>query len=172
LPKRKLKKRRRIKYSFVLYTHFVTTKRCSSREHRFSWFPTMTALSTLWNATKHENGFDLVQEAAELGFPAIEGNHKITERMFEDITACVDREAIRLVSLHNFTPLSESLTKRETVKGPCFGAVPRSLDELAEYASQHGLKLGIENRARFCETLSFEEIEAVWERFDPSAIGY
>ncbi|UCE19211.1 MAG: sugar phosphate isomerase/epimerase [Gemmatimonadota bacterium] len=217
----------------------------------------MIALSTLWNATRHENGLDLVREAVELGFPAIEVNYKITERMFGEITACVARDEIRVVSLHNFSPLAESLTKndgsgdlyllsstdekrrteaveqtkrtidhaleagaeavvvhlgkseedvrqqqaleqelraltasgdknravtgrlraalitmRERAKGPCLEAVVRSLDELAEYASQHRVMLGIENRAHFCEIPSFEEIEALLERFDASVIGY
>ena len=75
--------------------------------------PKMIALSTLWNATKHENGFDLVQEVVELGFPAIEMNYRITERMFQDISSCVDRGEIRVVSLHNFTPLLSYLDKSQ-----------------------------------------------------------
>ena len=73
----------------------------------------MIALSTLWNATKHENGMDPVREAADLGFRTIEANYRITDPMFADIASCVDRGEIRVVSLHSFTPLTTSLTQNQ-----------------------------------------------------------
>lgn len=79
----------------------------------------MVALSTLWNAPRHDDGREMVAEIKGLGFGSIEVNYKVTEPMMWDVLSVVGDGEIGVCSLHNFTPIPAHLG-REHASGDLF----------------------------------------------------
>lgn len=215
------------------------------------------ALSTLWNAPRHDNGQAMVAEMKALGFTSIELNYKITESMMWDVVSMVGEGQIEVCSLHNFTPLPRHLGRemaagdlfmlsapdkverevavqytkrtidfarrleaevivmhlgsavaeitpfkkherqlssilrsgrydpleiqtlrlklqkmRKEEEKDRFQATLRSLEELAEYAHNKGVKLGVENRFYHFQIPNFEEMGEIFHRFPGDPIYY
>lgn len=77
----------------------------------------MLALSTAWNAKRHESGRSIVQEILEMGFSAIELNPEITEQMLDEISILCEKGKIKIVSLHNFCPKLTHVPKGRSLMG-------------------------------------------------------
>ncbi len=77
----------------------------------------MLALSTAWNAKRHESGRSVVQEILEMGFSAIELNVDITEEMLDEISILSEQGKIKIVSLHNFCPKLTHVPKGRSLMG-------------------------------------------------------
>jgi len=63
------------------------------------------ALSTAWNSARHRDGEAMLQEAAELGFAAVELSHGIPFSLCPGILAAVAKKTVAVSSVHNFCPL-------------------------------------------------------------------
>ena len=64
------------------------------------------------------------------------------------------------------------LRERASRAGPYFEAARRSLQELAEFAGQKGVKLGLETRFYFYEIPQLEEMEVLLQELAPDVVGY
>lgn len=70
-------------------------------------------LSTSWNATKHKDGYAIIDEIKAAGFDSVELNFTLTASMVEDIAAVVKKGGIEVKSLHNFCPIPEGLKQNQ-----------------------------------------------------------
>ncbi len=66
---------------------------------------TAFSLSTSWNASRHQNGFDLVNEIKAIGFDTIELNFTLREEVVRQILSMKNEGLIKVSSLHNICPL-------------------------------------------------------------------
>ncbi|MDI6784052.1 MAG: hypothetical protein QME64_08175 [bacterium] len=71
------------------------------------------ALSTSWNADRHNDGKSLIQEIRDAGFNHIEAEYRLTAEMLNDIVALHKQHEINIVSLHNFCPIPDILKRNQ-----------------------------------------------------------
>lgn len=69
------------------------------------------AISTSWNAYRHDRGEDLIFEIKQLGFEAVELSFNLDPGMVEGIAGSARKCNIRITSLHNFCPIPEGLER-------------------------------------------------------------
>jgi sugar phosphate isomerase/epimerase len=72
-----------------------------------------------------------------------------------------------------YRSLLEQITiARVARREPHFGAALQSLESLAKYAHERGVRLGLENRADYHEIPSLEEMKDLLYSFDDGVVGY
>lgn len=86
----------------------------------------MFALSTAWNASRHEDGGRIAEEIYGLGFRAMELNFSLDQKMVEEIGRFAKAKAVAITSLHNYCPTPETF-KRDEALPDCYAL--SSLDE-------------------------------------------
>jgi sugar phosphate isomerase/epimerase len=73
------------------------------------------ALSTSWNAFRHNDGKSLISEIKAAGFKIIELSFNITPQIVEDIAKAVRSKQIKVISTHNFCPIPPGLSRKEAL---------------------------------------------------------
>ena len=68
----------------------------------------MIALSTLWNSTEVENGWDLLSQIRDMGFEAVELDCHLTGVALNEMKPLLGRD-VQVVSVHNFCPVPHIL---------------------------------------------------------------
>lgn len=63
------------------------------------------ALSTCWNSHRHKNGYDMLEEIADLGFEWTELSHGVRITLVPGIHKAIQDGIIKVISVHNFCPL-------------------------------------------------------------------
>jgi sugar phosphate isomerase/epimerase len=63
------------------------------------------ALSTCWCSHRHQDGYEMLQEIADLGFQWVELSHGIRITLVPGILRAVEEGIIKVSSCHNFCPL-------------------------------------------------------------------
>jgi sugar phosphate isomerase/epimerase len=63
------------------------------------------AISSCWNSHRHEDGYAMVRELAELGFGYVELSHGIRLSLVPGILKALEAGVARISSVHNFCPL-------------------------------------------------------------------
>ena len=63
------------------------------------------ALSTHWNAFRHEDGRALLQEILEAGFDRVELGYDLTLNLIEGVLQAVSSGSMTVVSVHNYCPV-------------------------------------------------------------------
>jgi len=71
-------------------------------------------ISTSWNAAGLEDGREIVDQITGLGFRALEVEYRVSEDAVQGIQEAVESGAVRVLSVHNYTPLEagEEATSR------------------------------------------------------------
>src|ERR1700683_2362999 len=69
------------------------------------------ALSTCWNSHRHRDGYDMLKEIRQLGFPAAELSHAIRLSLWPGIVKAWEKDLIKINSLHNFCPVPTSVLR-------------------------------------------------------------
>src|SRR3989337_2172331 len=67
----------------------------------------MIALSTSWNAIRHQDGHALIEEIKGLGFQHVEINYQVTAEQLSQIAELVKDGVIKVNSLHNIVPMPQ-----------------------------------------------------------------
>src|SRR5271156_2794072 len=67
------------------------------------------ALSTCWNSYRHTDGYEMLKEIRQLGFPAVELGHAIRFSLWPGILKAWEEDVIKIRSLHNFCPVPTSV---------------------------------------------------------------
>lgn len=70
------------------------------------------ALSTSWNAFRHENGANLLFEIEKIGFKNIELSFNLTAHMVRQIKKTAKNSGVKIISLHNFCPIPDIIERR------------------------------------------------------------
>lgn len=70
------------------------------------------ALSTSWNAFRCRSGKKLIFEIEQLGFKEVELSFNLTGRMVRDIAGIVKAGKVHVVSVHNYCPVPDSLSRK------------------------------------------------------------
>lgn len=65
----------------------------------------VVALSTCWNSPRHTDGYEMLREAADLGFEWVELSHGVRITLVPGILKAVEAGLVRVSSCHNFCPL-------------------------------------------------------------------
>ena len=68
----------------------------------------MIALSTLWNSTEVENGWDMLSQIRDMGFEAVELDCHLTGAALNEMKPLLGRD-VQVVSVHNFCPVPHIL---------------------------------------------------------------
>jgi sugar phosphate isomerase/epimerase len=63
------------------------------------------AISSCWNSHRHDDGYTMLTELAELGFAYVELSHGTRLSLVPGILRGVEEGVIKVASLHNFCPL-------------------------------------------------------------------
>ncbi len=72
--------------------------------------PTLS-LSTSWLAHRHEDGYALLTEVADLGFSHVELSHNIPYSLVKGILKAVKERVVQVSSVHNFCPIPEGYAR-------------------------------------------------------------
>ena len=72
-------------------------------------------ISTSWNAAGVRDGWEIVRQVRRLGFGCVEVEYRVCEEAARDIQAAVGAGKIRVLSVHNYTPLEAG--ERATSRG-------------------------------------------------------
>src|SRR5471030_2462999 len=67
------------------------------------------ALSTCWNSYRHQDGYAMLKEIRQLGFPVVELGHAIRFSLWPGIVRAWEEDLIRIQTLHNFCPVPASV---------------------------------------------------------------
>jgi len=63
------------------------------------------ALSTCWSSHRHTDGYEMLQEIADLGFAWVELSHGTRITLVPGILRAVEEGVVKVASCHNFCPL-------------------------------------------------------------------
>ena len=63
------------------------------------------AISSCWNSHRHNDGYDMLVELAELGFQYVELSHGTRISLVPGALKAIEENLIKVSSLHNFCPL-------------------------------------------------------------------
>ncbi|HLS27164.1 MAG TPA: sugar phosphate isomerase/epimerase [Opitutales bacterium] len=69
------------------------------------------ALSTCWCSGRHQDGYEMLREMADLGFEYVELSHGIRITLVPGILKAVEEGIIKVSSTHNFCPLPAGIDR-------------------------------------------------------------
>lgn len=103
------------------------------------------AISTSWNAYRFDDGEKLLFEISQLGFKAVELSFNLSNEMVEAISDSARRLDIDIVSLHNYCPIPDKLSRKQALPD-CYSLA--SLDKEERFLAVKYAKRTIDTAAR------------------------
>jgi sugar phosphate isomerase/epimerase len=94
----------------------------------------MIGLSTVWTSATARSGEALLQPILDAGITAVELEYRITRQLYREILPIIRRQAMRVLSIHNYFPLPEAIPP-ERASGDVF-----SLSSLDTAEREQGIK--------------------------------
>ncbi len=73
------------------------------------------ALSTSWNAFRHNSAKELLFEIKNLGFEELELSFNLPLTMIKDIEKALKNNSLKILSLHNYCPIPDGLKREEAL---------------------------------------------------------
>jgi sugar phosphate isomerase/epimerase len=109
------------------------------------------ALTTRWNARRHNSGESMIQEILEMGFTCVELGYDTRLDKLEGIRRRVAEKAVRVNSLHNFCPVPVSAPQAHP-EIYTFAHADRRVRELAVEHTRRTIEFAAELGARVVVT--------------------
>jgi sugar phosphate isomerase/epimerase len=103
------------------------------------------ALSTCWNSYRHQDGYAMLKEIRQLGFPVVELGHAIRFSLWPGIVKAWEEELIKIGTLHNFCPVPTSIFRPDPNCYEFSDARPsmrKAAIKASEETIKHAAKLG------------------------------
>lgn len=69
----------------------------------------MFGVSTSWNYHRHTDARSMIEEIKKLGIDSVELNFKLSKIMVDGVAELVNQNFIKVLSLHNFCPVPDSI---------------------------------------------------------------
>ncbi|MHB0912032.1 MAG: sugar phosphate isomerase/epimerase family protein [Armatimonadota bacterium] len=88
------------------------------------------AISTSWNAERHESGASMVEELLDLGFNLLELSVHVTPEMLHEVAQMVEAGRVRIASLHNPCPSGPPLLLSTTDESERRAAVAQARETI------------------------------------------
>src|SRR5476651_841988 len=100
------------------------------------------ALSTCWNSYRHQDGYAMLREIRQLGFPVVELGHAIRFSLWPGILKAFEEDLIKIQTLHNFCPVPTSIFRPDP---NCyeFSDARASMRDAAVKASQETIRQAV-----------------------------
>jgi sugar phosphate isomerase/epimerase len=73
------------------------------------------AISTSWNAWRHEEGKGLLFEIRALGFEEAELSFNLTSSMVKDVQLASGKDVPKIISVHNYCPIPADISRQEAL---------------------------------------------------------
>ena len=70
----------------------------------------IVSLSSCWNSSRHNDGYEMIREIADLGFSHVELSHGIRMSLVPGILKALSENIVKVSSVHNFCPLPPGIT--------------------------------------------------------------
>jgi sugar phosphate isomerase/epimerase len=71
----------------------------------------LLALSTCWSSHRHNDGYAMLREVADLGFTHVELSHGTRITLVPGVLRAVEEGVVKISSVHNFCPLPTGITR-------------------------------------------------------------
>jgi sugar phosphate isomerase/epimerase len=103
------------------------------------------ALSTAWNSFRYNKAEGFLAEIKKLGFDSLELGFSLTPAMVLEVASCAAKGELKVVSLHNYCPIPEGLSREEAL--PDYYSMS-SLDEEERRQAVKYTKITIDTASR------------------------
>ncbi|MFH1497920.1 MAG: TIM barrel protein [Verrucomicrobiota bacterium] len=122
------------------------------------------ALSTCWNSFRHNDGYVMLREIADLGFEYAELSHGIRIVLLPGVIRAVEEGVIKISSIHNFCPLPAGVNQAAPNLFEPSSRDHRELDQWLRH-TKRSLDLAAQVKARVMVT-HLGSVQSFW--FPPS----
>src|SRR4051794_13844012 len=96
----------------------------------------MLSCSTCWNSQRHTDGAAMIQEILDMGFERVELGHGVRISLMEGIVRMVEKQGVKISSLHNFFPLPVEITRASPDCYQYSSADPRERERAVKFSFQ------------------------------------
>jgi len=129
------------------------------------------ALSTCWNSYRHQDGFAMLKEIRQLGFPVVELGHAIRFSLWPGIVKAWEEDLIVIQTLHNFCPVPTSIFRPDP---NCYEfsdprpamrtAAVKASEDTIRHAAKFGAKVVVFHLGSMGPSGTTKKLEALYDK--------